>query len=197
MGHEVDEAESSITAHQMETCTGPQSETRAGSQQTSQILGLKMDDVRPRSRSPELDGRPVPTSHVGSAGQQSEEMNNLRDGPATQSDGSAAPALEMDVDDPMQGPPPSPTRRVQWREDTLTRKEAPRIATLNMNGYGNLVRDHENNKWGRIYKVLSDQRIGILRLQETHLTDERKAGLHKMFARRIKIFHLAHSDAPT
>ncbi|RPD72955.1 DNase I-like protein, partial [Lentinus tigrinus ALCF2SS1-7] len=79
----------------------------------------------------------------------------------------------------------------------LARKQALRVASLNMNGFGTLVRDHADNKWGRIYKVMSDQRIGVLMLQETHLTDERLATLHKMFARRIKIFHSAHPEAPT
>ncbi len=72
-----------------------------------------------------------------------------------------------------------------------------KIATLNINGFGNLVKDHDDNKWGRTYKLMTDQRIAILLLQETHLTEERKASLHKMFAKRIKIFHSAHPEAPT
>ncbi len=66
-----------------------------------------------------------------------------------------------------------------------------------MNGYGNLVRDHPENKWGKMYRMLSIHRIGVLLLQETHLTEERKAGLHKMFAKKIKIFHSQNPDAPT
>ncbi|EIW58330.1 DNase I-like protein [Trametes versicolor FP-101664 SS1] len=34
-------------------------------------------------------------------------------------------------------------------------------------------------------------------MQETHLTEERKAELHRMFANRIKIFYSPHPEAPT
>ncbi len=71
------------------------------------------------------------------------------------------------------------------------------VATLNINGFGTLTRDHPENKWGRIYRMMSEQRIGVLMLQETHLTEERKAGLHKMFAKKIRIFHSENQDAPT
>ncbi len=71
------------------------------------------------------------------------------------------------------------------------------IASLNINGFGNLVRDHPDNKWGRVYRMMSDQRIGILLVQEAHLTCERKAAIHRMFARKLKIFHSEHPDAPT
>lgn len=34
-------------------------------------------------------------------------------------------------------------------------------------------------------------------LQETHLTEQRRADLHQMFADRIKIYHSAHPESPT
>ncbi len=89
-----------------------------------------------------------------------------------------------------------PVRR-ERREEKNARKTAITVASLNMNGFGNLVRDHQDNKWGRMYRMMTDNRIGVLLLQETHLTDERKACLHKMFAKRVKIFHSAHAAAPT
>ncbi len=77
------------------------------------------------------------------------------------------------------------------------RKSAIQLASLNMNGFGNLIRDHPGNKWGRIYRVMSEHRIGILLLQETHLTAERTAAIHKMFAKKIRIFSSEHPEAPT
>ncbi len=71
------------------------------------------------------------------------------------------------------------------------------VASLNINGFGNLIRDHPDNKWGRLYRMMSEQRIGVLLLQETHLTEERRASLHKMFARNVKIFISANPEAPT
>ncbi len=83
------------------------------------------------------------------------------------------------------------------REEENARTTALQVASLNINGFGNLIHDHPDNKWGRVYRMMSEHRIGVLLMQETHLTEERKAGLHKMFARKIKIFHTAHPEAPT
>ncbi len=83
------------------------------------------------------------------------------------------------------------------RAEENERKTSLQVAALNMNGFGNLIRDHEDNKWGRIYRMMSDNKLGVLMLQETHLTKERKEGLHKMFARKVKIFHSEHPNAPT
>ncbi len=83
------------------------------------------------------------------------------------------------------------------RAERIARKTTMQVATLNMNGYGNLVRDHADNKWGRIYRMMAAHRLGVLLLQETHLTQERKASIHKMFANKVKIFHSEHPDAPT
>ncbi len=77
------------------------------------------------------------------------------------------------------------------------RKAALCLASLNINGFGCLVRDHQNNKWGRIYRLMSEHRIGVLLLQETHLTQERVAAIHKMFAKRIRVLYSAPPDAPT
>ncbi len=85
-------------------------------------------------------------------------------------------------------------RRKKERKD---RKSALQIASLNLNGFGNLIRDHAENKWGRLYRVMAEHRVGVLCLQETHLTTERVAGIHKMFARRIKILHSENPEAPT
>ncbi len=57
--------------------------------------------------------------------------------------------------------------------------------------------DHQSNKWGKMYRLLTTSRIGVLLMQETHLTNERVADLHRMFANRIKILHSAHPMAPT
>lgn len=44
---------------------------------------------------------------------------------------------------------------------------------------------------------MRDQRIGILMVQETHLTEQRVADIHRMYAGSIKIFHSSHPEAPT
>ncbi|KAI0632939.1 DNase I-like protein [Trametes polyzona] len=44
---------------------------------------------------------------------------------------------------------------------------------------------------------MKENKIGILLLQETHLTEQRIADIHRMYAGNIKIFHSAHPQTPT
>ncbi|KAI9056338.1 DNase I-like protein, partial [Trametes sanguinea] len=79
----------------------------------------------------------------------------------------------------------------------LANKLTIKFASLNINGFGSLVRDHPENKWGRMYRMISDERIGVLLLQETHLTKKRVEDLTRMFAGRVKILHSEHETLPT
>ncbi len=82
-------------------------------------------------------------------------------------------------------------------KDKEERRTTLQVASLNINGFGNLIRDHLDNKWSKIYRMMAEHRIAVLLLQETHLTEERSAGIHKMFAKKIKVFHSPHPEAPT
>ncbi|KAH9849474.1 Endonuclease/exonuclease/phosphatase, partial [Lenzites betulinus] len=75
-------------------------------------------------------------------------------------------------------------------------KTAIRIGTLNMNGYGCLTQGHADNKWGKMYKTMQDERIGVLLLQETHLTEERRQDVQRIFAQRVRVMHSEHPTAP-
>ncbi|OSD00579.1 DNase I-like protein, partial [Trametes coccinea BRFM310] len=81
--------------------------------------------------------------------------------------------------------------------DRKAQKMEMRLATLNINGFGNLIRDHDENKWSTMYRMLREQRIGVLMMQETHLTEERRDTLHRIFSDKIKIFHTEHTSSPT
>ncbi|KAI0743030.1 Endonuclease/exonuclease/phosphatase [Daedaleopsis nitida] len=74
---------------------------------------------------------------------------------------------------------------------------ALRVASLNMNGFGCTIRDHPDNKWGQIYRTMQEARIGILLLQETHLTSERVDFVERMFKGKIKILYSLHPLRPT
>ncbi len=91
----------------------------------------------------------------------------------------------------------APHENTSRRAEENERRTSLQIASLNINGFGNLIRDHADNKWGRMYRMMADQKIGVLMLQETHLTEERKASIHKMFAKKVRIFHTENPDAPT
>ncbi|KAI0324864.1 DNase I-like protein, partial [Cubamyces sp. BRFM 1775] len=88
-------------------------------------------------------------------------------------------------------------RRVRRQRDRIAQKMSTKVATLNINGFGNMIPDHADNKWGRLYRMMRDNRIGLLLLQETHLTERRVADIHRMYAGNIRIFHSAHPHAPT
>ncbi|OSD08369.1 DNase I-like protein, partial [Trametes coccinea BRFM310] len=94
---------------------------------------------------------------------------------------------------PHQVPNEAPRRRAEQ----IGQKTTARVATLNINGFGNLLPDHPDNKWGRIYSMMREERIAILLVQETHLTDRRVADIHQMYAGSVKILHSPHPDAPT
>ncbi|RDX52304.1 hypothetical protein OH76DRAFT_1480887 [Lentinus brumalis] len=89
------------------------------------------------------------------------------------------------------------TRKQKKKKNRHERRTAVQVASLNINGFGNLVRDHVDNKWGRLYRVMSENRIGILLLQETHLTDERTASIHTIFAKKLRVLHSANPESPT
>ncbi|KAL7282742.1 hypothetical protein ACG7TL_004216 [Trametes sanguinea] len=79
----------------------------------------------------------------------------------------------------------------------MLQKTEIRVASLNVNGFGSLVRDSPENKWGKMYRMMSEHRIGVLMLQETHLTGGRVSDLHRIFADRIRILHSEHPSSPT
>ncbi|TBU26613.1 Endonuclease/exonuclease/phosphatase [Dichomitus squalens] len=70
----------------------------------------------------------------------------------------------------------------------LARKTTLRVATLN---------DHTNNKWGKIPQLMNEHRIGILMIQEAHLSAERLSSIEKLYERNLQIFNSAHPSAPS
>ncbi|KAI9061455.1 DNase I-like protein [Trametes sanguinea] len=65
-----------------------------------------------------------------------------------------------------------------------------------MNGFGVLTKDHPDNKWGLLYRMMNEEGIGVLMLQETHLTEERRLEVQRMFGGRIRIYHSEHPTSP-
>ncbi|TBU38682.1 Endonuclease/exonuclease/phosphatase, partial [Dichomitus squalens] len=95
------------------------------------------------------------------------------------------------------GPQTSENRRSRRKAEQLARKASIRVASLNMNGFGTLQPDHDNNKWGRMSRLLSDNRIGVLLLQETHLTAERLGSIQQLYKRNLEIFSSPHPTQPS
>ncbi|KZP11168.1 DNase I-like protein, partial [Athelia psychrophila] len=61
------------------------------------------------------------------------------------------------------------------------------VASLNMRGHGTLGPDDTNNKWMLINQLMRTNRIGILAIQEAHLTEEFAEQINDLFERRLSV----------
>ena len=85
----------------------------------------------------------------------------------------------------------------QQRRDRIGKKTGLRVASLNVNGYGSLSADGDENKWNAIVRTLTSERIGVMLLQETHLTEERKKSIYELYKKKMRIFISEHPSSPT
>jgi len=82
------------------------------------------------------------------------------------------------------------------KQQQRTTRAHIQIATLNMDGRTHkTIKDTDTrDKWSQIYDRMRDDRIGILALQETHLSPEMSAEVQK-HRPRIKVIGSAHENA--
>ncbi|KAJ7231631.1 Endonuclease/exonuclease/phosphatase [Mycena rebaudengoi] len=66
-----------------------------------------------------------------------------------------------------------------------------------MKGYGNSNTHHIKNKWKHVNQVVREKRLGILLVQESHMTEERRSEVEKLFSKRLKIFISSNPENPT
>ncbi|TBU56131.1 Endonuclease/exonuclease/phosphatase [Dichomitus squalens] len=92
---------------------------------------------------------------------------------------------------------PRTNRRSRRKAEQLARKTTIRVATLNINGFGTLQPDHPNNKWGCIPQLINEHRIGILMIQESHLSSDRLDSIQRLHGKNLKIFSSAHPSVPS
>ncbi|KAI0342654.1 DNase I-like protein, partial [Trametopsis cervina] len=70
------------------------------------------------------------------------------------------------------------------------------VGTLNMKGHGYGNPDHPRNKWLHINQLVRNKKLGILAVQETHMTDDYLESIHNCYGRRLHIIHTAHPTRP-
>ena len=73
-------------------------------------------------------------------------------------------------------------------------KAALNIATLNLCGRGPLNSTAPVSKWNALNQLARERKMGVIALQETHLTDDAVAQIHTLYGWRLRIIH---SAAPT
>jgi exonuclease III len=95
--------------------------------------------------------------------------------------------------------------RAEWLADDAANPQRKKtkasiiVASCNMKGRGELDhmnRPSANNKWLHINQVLREKKIGILALQETHMTVELEGKISSLFGKRIAAFHSKDEEAP-
>lgn len=59
-------------------------------------------------------------------------------------------------------------------EGSGTKKASIMIASLNIKGYGHVGAMNNGNKWNHVNQVMREKRIGVLVVQEAHMTKERR-----------------------
>ncbi|KAI0339653.1 DNase I-like protein, partial [Trametopsis cervina] len=91
--------------------------------------------------------------------------------------------------------PYSPTKK-RRRKDKRTAARL-NIATLNMKGRGTIPPDCSNDKWSKINQIMRDEKLAILAVQETHLTQQAVDSLHSLFGKRILILHSEPQERPS
>ncbi|KAJ3817517.1 Endonuclease/exonuclease/phosphatase, partial [Lentinula raphanica] len=74
------------------------------------------------------------------------------------------------------------------QKDQTTKRAAVRVASLNMRGYGNPRLTHQDNKWKHIWSLMKTRKLGVLALQETHLTDERVQEINEFYNKKLQVF---------
>ncbi|KAI0667421.1 Endonuclease/exonuclease/phosphatase, partial [Trametes maxima] len=62
-----------------------------------------------------------------------------------------------------------------------------RIATLNMRGYSGSGEGSGTAKWMLINQLARDEKVAVLALQETHLSNERLAELNRLFGPQLEV----------
>ncbi|KIJ42333.1 hypothetical protein M422DRAFT_254404 [Sphaerobolus stellatus SS14] len=84
------------------------------------------------------------------------------------------------------GPPQEGSQRNQNKEAYKRKRLKPglRIGTLNIRGAGS---DGTQDKWNHMNQVIRDNQIGILTVQETHLSNEKLDSLNRLFERSMQI----------
>ncbi|KAJ7161824.1 Endonuclease/exonuclease/phosphatase [Mycena crocata] len=61
--------------------------------------------------------------------------------------------------------------------------------------YDLMIQTH--NKWNHVNQVVREKRLGILVVQEAHMTEERRSDVEKLFSKRLKLFTSADPENPT
>lgn len=85
-------------------------------------------------------------------------------------------------------------RRRRKKKIKKNTRAAIKIASLNMRGRGLPKNSSPDSKWNHINQLVKEKRIGVLAIQEAHLTPEYVEDLHRLFGKRLQIHYSQGSN---
>ena len=92
---------------------------------------------------------------------------------------------------------PTLNRRIRSENSKKIIKAVIKVASLNMRGFGHNNPNYIQNKWKHVNKIMRNEKIAILLLQETHMNVECQNKVQMLFERRLNILCSEDPESPT
>lgn len=176
------------TASQSSPCAGLRETTQARSGQCRRCDCQRHQSsisTNSRDSSPPIDEIPYSKSdHV--TNHMEREPCSLPDGDTFNTIGNLPWTTVLDT---------SPSLNPRQQPHKKTRATVT-VATLNMRGRGVQTARYGQSKWNDVNKLVKDKKIGILALQEAHLTSDFVEEIHTLFGKRIHVIWSSDPDQP-
>jgi hypothetical protein len=153
------------------------------------------------STQPTLENVPHAHQHNQENAHQHTQNNNH-----SQASGNIEPHSQIEAPPP-QHPNPTqenssiPSENPHNRENSSKKKirkntrASLKIASINMRGHGPSGSNNPDNKWNHINQLVKENRIGVLAIQEAHLTQGYVDDIHRLFGKRLQI-HFSQGTNP-
>jgi len=81
-------------------------------------------------------------------------------------------------------------------QTTPVAKASLKIASLNICGRTANVDGTRQEKWFEINRLMNEHGIGILAIQETHMTDDLEKSFRHLFSRKLELYHTPLPNSP-
>lgn len=109
-------------------------------------------------------------------------------------DGTSPPAVHAGPSTMINGPSPPPPGAGRSAEQSRApikknTRAAVQVASLNMNGRGAPSAHSPASKWHSVNQFLRDSKVGVLALQETHMTVDLAVDINALHGSSLHVFH--------
>ncbi|KAJ3871802.1 Endonuclease/exonuclease/phosphatase [Lentinula edodes] len=158
------------------------------------MMGRSADSQGERREQPEGQGSQTERMEehlLGEEENQAQRGDNTRGREEDENQGYDSP------DNTLPFRPNHQTRRQLEKQQRKSTKAGLNGVSLNLNGYRGTGPHQKGNRWTRLNTILKENRIGIAIVQETHMTEPKRAQTEHVFHKQMKIFASNHPTNPT